>query len=49
MGALKIANFLKYNPSMSELKLDHNNIKSEGFNLIIFALRQNSHLQYLSL
>ena len=29
---------------MQELKLDNNDIKSEGFNLIVFALRQNTTL-----
>lgn len=39
MGALKLANYLKFNPIMRKLVLDHNELKSEGFNLIIFALR----------
>ena len=42
-GANKIAKKLRQvpNPKWTHLKLDHNYIESEGFNDIIYALRDN--------
>ncbi len=43
-GANTIAQHLKINPKWISLNLDVNFIKSEGFNVIIHALRDNKTL-----
>ncbi|EGR27400.1 leucine rich repeat protein [Ichthyophthirius multifiliis] len=48
-GANTIAQYLKTNPKWISLNLDVNFIKSEGFNVIIHALRDNKTLQKLSI